>query len=506
MADIQMLAMLACVLQDSSKAMPTLPVNGLSGQDSRQYSRLPWLEPQASVERYFPSPEVAASILRPWMTQPAFALDIPKASSDPHSAASSVAASTSSPLTPFSASLTPPTSFKMHKGKHERSISQAPISASPEQLKPLHRAGSNLASTLAASITRPFSFNTPESASPPTTHPKRRSSPVASHLGIMYPDSSRIPSVQSKPMSPPVPNERRDLIKGSPAIFETKLKNQDQFHNDGYAADPLLDPSKEEVYAAYRSTYASVLLTWNLPIASCKVLQYNASVHPQLKSHNKGDYRERESLITMGRGASAVSTQAPTDLRLDIRNQCHRCSSTLPPGAAGKKCLTCSTKQAPVLCHLCHCIITGLSSPCLNCGHVLHLSCRVSLQETEDPDLDGECPTGCGCFCADHLTVNVPRPPSPAARKHSASTVPLFANEQEEFGWRGIDGETQGVDDHENEAWEDLAPVAYESLARNLGPRALRSLTPRPSQIWRGGETRKLSIGAGSKTRRSGSG
>ncbi|KAL8649255.1 MAG: hypothetical protein Q9210_004502 [Variospora velana] len=482
MADIQMLAMLACVLQDCSKTNPNLAVDGLKGQDSRQNSALPWLHPQATVERYYPSAEVAASILQPRMTQPAFALDMQKAGSDPQSAASSIGASTSNPLTPFSASLTPPTSFKMNKGKHERSISQAPISTSPEQLKYLHRSGSNLASAFAASITRPFSFNIPESASPPATHSKRRSSPVASHLGTMTRNTSWAPSVQSKQITPPVQNERHDAISGSAPMFETTMKNQDQFHNDGYAAEPLLDPSKEEIYAAYRSTYASMLLTWELPIASCRVLQYNTSVPPQSTPRNKGDHRERESLITIGRGASTASTQTPSDFRLDIRNQCHRCSTILSPGTLNKDCPTCSTKQAPVLCQLCHCIITGLSSPCLNCGHVLHLSCRVSFQEAEDADIDGECVTGCGCSCANHLSVSVPPPPSPAPRKHSTSTIHLFANEQEEFGWRDTGADTQGADGNESDAWED---VAYESLARNLNLGA-KFLTPKPSQIWGG--------------------
>ncbi|KAI4139123.1 MAG: hypothetical protein LQ341_004341, partial [Variospora aurantia] len=303
---------------------PTLAVKGHKGQDSRQHSALPWLHPQATVERYYPSAEVAASILRPWMTQPAFTLGMQKAGSDPQSAASSIGASTSNPLTPFSASPTPPTSFKMNKRKHERSISQAPISTSPEQLKHLHRSGSNLASAFAASITRPFSFNTPESASPPATHPKSRSSPVASHLGTMTPNTSWGPLVQSKQITPPAQNERHDAISGSAHMFDTTLKNQDQFHNDGYAAEPLLDPLKEEIYAAYRSTYASMLLAWELPIASCTVLQYNTFVPRQSIPRNKGDYKERESLITIGRGTSIASTQAPSDFRLDIRNQCHR--------------------------------------------------------------------------------------------------------------------------------------------------------------------------------------
>ncbi|KAL8750567.1 MAG: hypothetical protein Q9184_006383 [Pyrenodesmia sp. 2 TL-2023] len=276
MADMQMLAMLSCVLHQSSKATELMPGYDSRELSSRQQLVLPESHPLAISERYFPSIDVAWSIIRPPAVLPSFSLDLQKSISDPQSVASSLGTSNSNPLTPFSNSLTPPTPFKMNRPKHHRSNSQAPISASPEQLKHLNRSGSNLASAFAASITRPFSFSTPESSSPPAD-PKYRSSPGLSQLATT---TSTIPWIstaeignQNARVASPNPRGSYTSQGHGGSFFETRLKNQDQFHNEGYAADPLLDPAKEETYSAYRSMYASMLLTWELPIASCKAHQ-----------------------------------------------------------------------------------------------------------------------------------------------------------------------------------------------------------------------------------------
>ncbi len=73
--------------------------------------------------------------------------------------------------------------------------------------------------------------------------------------------------------------------------------------------------------------------------------------------------------------------------------------------------------------------------------------------------------------------------PEEIIRNDNEDTETIIATEQEPLGWR-------------NEPKHD---VAYLSLARNLGER--RALTPKSSQIWRGGEAepnreRKKSIGS----------
>lgn len=505
-----MLAMLSCALRYPSGINNALrpasePPSKLG---SHQYLDNPWSHPLAVAERYFPSIEIASSILRPPATQPAFTLDMQKPTSDPHSTSSSIGASTSDDLTPFSTGLTPPSSFKPSRTSHERSSSQIILSTSPEQIKHVNRSGSNLATAFAASIARPFSFSTPDSSSPPSAHPKKRLSPATSYLGAAAANLAWGPSAASSKATsntqgvksrfpPSLPDERRSNVGEKAHSFTTRLKNQDQFHNDGYASETLLDQSKEEQYAAYRSMYASMLLAWELPIASCKILQHNNSHSSQPVAQSSREETVATSLITIGRDTLEKTWHESADASLDLRKSCNNCGAILPPGPSSKRCPDCSARQASIICQLCHCVIAGLSSPCLNCGHVLHLSCRSALQEDEDSFPDGECVTGCGCRCADHLHVNVQ---APASIDESTLLIPatdISTNEQEELGWHDVTEEAEAA---ESGTWRD---VAYESLTRNLGG---RFLTPKPSQIWRGGETRKESLSGFAAPRRSDSG
>lgn len=500
-----MLAMLSCVLQQSYDAR--LSCHTSIQFDSHRSLELHEPHPLAGASRYFPTDDVASSMLQPLNTKPAFSLDMQKPNSDPHSAASSVGASIGDSSTPFSNSLTPPICFKTGQIKHQRSISQAPMSTSPEQLKHVHRSGSNLASAFAASIARPFSFSTPESSSPPTLQSKRILSPGPSRMGVGSSSpalgSSAIPGQVDGPvriprsqMTPPVADVQTAIMDEENS-FSTKLKNQDQFHQDGYAVEPLLDPSKAERYTAYRTAYAGMLLTWELPVASCAVMRCNKRpTMPSVPGTDQGQGGQK-SLLVIGKNSPNTTTVEVGDLRLDIQRLCESCATALPASPSSRRCTACSTTQVPIICQLCHTIILGLSSPCLNCGHVLHLSCRSSLQQT---DLDGECVTGCGCFCATHPVVNVQTPLPTSEHKPSTSTTTesLFPSEKEELPWRD-DGDDD-AETAESDAWED---VAYESLAKNLGG---RFLTPKPSQIWRGGENRKGSFTSFPRPRRSESG
>ncbi|KAL9586654.1 MAG: hypothetical protein Q9203_003792 [Teloschistes exilis] len=390
LADVQMLAMLSCALQSlpNFNSLPTPFPQSPSKSGSKNRLTVPQWLPQGFSEHYFASAEVAASVLHPPAEQPSFALDMQKPISDPHSTSSSIGPSTSDPLTPFSTGFTPPSTFKPSKAVHERSNSQMTISTSPEQYKHLQRSGSNLASNFAASITRPFSFNTPDSSSPPTVQPRKRLSPATSYMGAAA--SSQVwGALVSSKRSTPKPQQPRAWtlpptsdagpggLDGKTAGFATKLKNQGRFHNDGYALEPLLNPARTEQYVAYQSLYANMLYAWELPMVGCQILQYNRLSRPPYLG---------------------VDVQTP-----EIGHQ--------------------STSSIP----------------------------------------------------APHLTTK----------------------EQEDAAWQDVaaDAETLGSGN-----WRD---VAYESLARNLGG---RFLTPKPSQIWRGGETRKASLNGFPAPRRSGSG
>ena len=81
-------------------------------------------------------------------------------------------------------------------------------------------------------------------------------------------------------------------------------------------------------------------------------------------------------------------------------------------------------------------------------------------------------------------------------RKSSDDAVTVIADES---AASGPQDRSDGKGEH---AWQD---VVYESLARNLGG---RTLTPRSSQIWRGGDgdfsrNRKKSVGSNLKNEES---
>ena len=264
-------------------------------------------------------------------------------------------------------------------------------------------------------------------------------------------------------------NEEGVVSLSKKPVFKITLKNQNQFHNDGYADLSLSDPDQEMLYHRYRQAYAHLLHTWDMPLSRCRILKYgySAALRRSLSASNSFD---------IGRTTVTHSAGETKDLELDIRNHCTTCSAILPDHIS-VRCLNCIRSQAPPLCLFCACIIRGLSSPCLFCGHILHSTCRalllanpISYPSSSEDSMT--CISGCGCDCASHTVVQVEYP---SRRKSSASlTVTGEAEtQQDSFKWR----ETAAEDE---EAWED---VAYESLARNLGA---KYLTPKPSQIWRG--------------------
>ncbi|KAL9602001.1 MAG: hypothetical protein Q9219_002109 [cf. Caloplaca sp. 3 TL-2023] len=330
LADIQMLAMLSCVLQQRFEWARELATDNPLEVVGHQSSTWHEAHPLTTAERYFPTAEVASSLLSSSASKPTFSLDMQSTTSGPNSTGSSFGASTSDPLTPFSTGLTPPCS-KTNKLRHERSISQAPLSTSPEQLRHTHRSSSNLASAFAASIARPFSFSTPDSSSPPTIHPKRRTSPGSTHLfaGNMQPTLG-LPATPGqteadmrvvKPRSTaPTSGEYKGTADEQRFSFSTKLKNQDQFHNEGYAPQPLLHPSKEKQYAAYRAAYASMLLTWELPVASCVVLQYNSDfpIRPEPQDNRNRNRGGANPLVAVERDSLSQTSAGLEDLRLDV--------------------------------------------------------------------------------------------------------------------------------------------------------------------------------------------
>ena len=444
-------------------------------------------------------------------------------------ARSSTSPSAASPLkesfTPVPRSIFPSLDFRQSRTTLERQDSQSTsLSISPEHLRHVPRSNSNLASAFAASLSRPFSFSTSTSSSPPT-RPRKRLSPAGSYLGThpvvswstasIFSKASTIAEDPGPTHSLSVSDVEEDTRPVRPPVFKTKLKNQDQFPDEESANVPLLDPENEWRYRAYRDAYAHMLFVWDLPIAMCELLKYNGETSPASPSSTK------ESSSELAIGKSASSNSATTNQGLRVLQTCSTCNSALPDPVAGdghSTCHTCAALKTPLTCLFCTSIIHGLASPCLSCGHVLHSSCRALLltdqatraffsnNHNDNDDLEAAyCVSGCGCHCSsDQATVeilDVPRDQPHQTIREDLEPVVGTQHEHADLVIADSQSQSQTAGKGEHQAWQD---VVYESLARNLV--APRSLTPKTSQIWRGGGgegdiTRKRQKSVGSSLR-----
>lgn len=434
---------------------------------------------------YYPSEGIARAQLHSASPVLTAQVDYQNISSGPHSSTSS----TGAPISEFSAVGTTPPGYRPVRMSMDRRESQTTsLSTSPEQLRHTHRSNSNL-SALAASFSRPFSFTTSAASSPPNVYAKKRSSPSGSYLGTQSSTISWSPAIFGKSatitedpkssLSLSVSEIGEDPSASKKTAFKTKLKHQDQFQNDGYANVPLLDPSEEWRYEHYREAYAHLLYIWGMPIARAEILSYNHVSTPDLAQSHLS-VQQAASLLPMGDADLLNKLGEDTgDATLAFKNHCRSCSSLIPSKNPARRCQTCSTLYSPPACLLCNTLIRGLSSPCLNCGHILHDSCRSLLHSTpqipNDP-FHEECISGCGCVCAEYNTATVDVPDLTAKKSHEVSPaitvigdVGLVFKGDEASEWK----------DAEMGEWEDKA---YESLARNLRPR--KEVRAKGSHIW----------------------
>ena len=320
-------------------------------------------------------------------------------------------------------------------------------------------------------------------SSPPNYIPKEGMSPSGSYLGVStsgntwtpYQFFGRSSSTMTEDPKSSFTLSARDTEDDCSSttqkpIFTTRLRNQNRFNNGGYSDVPLLDPQQEWRYIAYRGAYAHLLYVWGLPIASTEVLKYNG----RAKSNPANSSLEQASVLGIGKASLETKTSNSEARRVDFKDHCQICSAILSDKSSSRRCQSCTTPQTTLVCLLCNTFIQGFSSPCLNCGHVLHHSCRQLLLSQLPEDGSLECISGCGCICSEYVGIEIESPKSPDKSIHAENSPVMSVvgdqstNEQEQLGWY-------------NSEWEDMA---YESLARNLRPRP--EIKPKHSQIWKG--------------------
>jgi len=488
LADIQMLAMLSCVLSEPKHVNTTQESHP---PDDRAWNLLDSSHRGTAI--YTPPVEHIVGLPKATMYTPSVMLRHGRKPKGKNASMTTDVPPTRERPPRLSTTATPSISFRHSRASSDlydsRRIS---LSTSPEQLRRVPRSNSNLASAFAASLSQTFSFN---ASAPPSPPPQLRKGPspsgsdigapptVAGFGGMNYLGKSAITAGDSRTIYPlPVSDTEEEASSPQKPVFETKYKNQDKFELDDNADIPSHAISDEWRYDACRSAYAEMLFSWELPIQMCEVLKYN-SFEP-IDVNNPSIHDPYMAFRKSNPGSSRAFDG------IDFKDNCPSCKNPIITDRSIRSCPDCPVRSSPLLCLLCITIIRGLASPCLSCGHALHPACRAILQ-LQSPSFDDSacdddqryhCVSGCGCLCDSYTSVEMSAPEE-ILRNDSEDAETIIVNEQESLGWRD----------------EPKHDVAYESLARNLGER--RALTPKSSQIWRGGEAepnreRKKSVGS----------
>ena len=88
-------------------------------------------------------------------------------------------------------------------------------------------------------------------------------------------------------------------------------------------------------------------------------------------------------------------------------------------------------------------------------------------------DVPKACISGCGCICSYHTSAELGNEEQVAKVKNANLTSSISAIEET------IAKEQEQLGLYNYSEWEDMA---YESLARNLGPR--QNVKPKDSRVW----------------------
>ncbi|KAM3075292.1 hypothetical protein ACMFMG_007266 [Clarireedia jacksonii] len=427
--DIQMLAMLSCVFSEPTAADAPSHVNLGTSQPQ---TPLPMKTPAFSVD-YFPSNSAAWSMYQ--KTPMHSVASTPKISHTPSGVYGSMGSSNgawgSDPASAsYSCGDTPPLRSTRGSSEHLPQHTQS-LSTSPENARTFRRANSGLASSFAASFSRPFSVTA--SSSPPNPPPSRkRPSPVDHMLSlapsaITWGNTTVLGSVKEQTTS-----EQLAFSDDEDAMDDPKPKvctgisvtvvNQSAFDDEGCMGTSLLGNERTTCYSNYRRTYAELLYCWGLPLARLEILKYNGlrdqtfdmalvdkkTFVPSIvstDSHTVTHEQSPPSPIILGKKESQQSQS--TDQGLDIIGYCLKHEARLDPlpgssaGGATGRCERCKTVQHQLRCTICTEPISGLFLPCLSCGCATHQHCLIEYRSEGCT----ECPGGCDCDCGEKASI-----------------------------------------------------------------------------------------------------
>ncbi|KAK7754627.1 hypothetical protein SLS62_003411 [Diatrype stigma] len=315
------------------------------------------------------------------------------------------------------------------------------LSTSPNN-RLLHRASTALssASGFAASFPRPFSHTA--STSPPG---RKKPSPGENFLHNLAPSAitwggSTILGPTSEPTATARNSLSDDEARREPHLpiasygITAEVEDQSIFDDDGWLATPLLEPSRDAIYASYRYAYAEMLQMWGQPLARLEIMKFNvlkqdpagSTVDPygiwsakgdryhdsysspdSARSHTSQSYHggrppqivlgkkeQLQAVIHSGRGIDVTGICRIHETHLEPMQSTH--PSAKVGGAVGT-CERCKRTQTQLLCVYCREPVDALYTPCLTCGCATHDACLAEWYAAGE----SECPAGDECRCVD---------------------------------------------------------------------------------------------------------
>lgn len=521
--DVQMVAMLSCVLHQSNPRSKSASRRTEHQQfPSDLYSVIPHARDKSSQSE--------TQLLSPSKNNHATPVV-----NNPSRSSTELWRADSTP--PYSTSTTPPLALRAAGiAAQRRPLSQnVSMATSPDQHSQ-PQSGSGFGSVLASSFSRSFTFG-PSSASPPTVPTNtRKPSPIDSpnttpnsaiwNPGVKPGDhvTSSIPlTVQTSRTHSDSGSEQIQQTKKASSRLKVAIKNQDHFDKDGYSSSPaqgvpFLDTLRYGLYKSYCGAYAEMLAIWGLPVQQSEVRKIGATFGSSVGARvgRRNNRPSRKSLtLPLDKDAGSQSVGPESDEQsLDIQRHCARCGHALQYSIfstsnkaskhkifLGPRCTNCKHgRPLPVRppCVICGEVVEGMLVPCLNCGHVCCFECHRQwfLNASDSPrdeqgvldDIhhgeDGSqfCPSGCGCNCSEHFAVDVPipwSPKSPSQQQDSDSGSAQTGNSS-----RNRRSEATSVTDHSVKVAppEDLKgwhASPFASLAKGLGGGLSRGLRTR---------------------------
>ncbi|GMG59192.1 unnamed protein product [Ambrosiozyma monospora] len=186
-------------------------------------------------------------------------------------------------------------------------------------------------------------------------------------------NASRHPSVSSNHAKLQNHNDNSTVVK-----IDFINKEQFDLFEDDYSLN-MQSVMDAEKLNRWRSEYASLLYLWGLPVSRAKILKFNYSTSDENNSsrNNSHSYQNSENYKEHRGSIGWFASNVNSDEAYEAMNPWEVVQETRS-------------------CHFCGLPVTKRVAACIACNHMLHSECAMEWWVEEDMN---ECPSGCGCKC-----------------------------------------------------------------------------------------------------------